>query len=77
MPRKANKENQRRRAIIMKQAERRDQNDRRSRAVLAGEEARREATAAKTAKLKALREAAEAGAFILAAGFAAERARGR
>jgi hypothetical protein len=61
MPRRADAESKRK-ELLLKQAERRDESDRRSRAVLADENARREATAAKTAKLKALREAAEAGA---------------
>jgi len=44
----------------LRQAERRDALDSRSHAVLAEEDARREATAAKTAKLRLLRLAKEA-----------------
>jgi hypothetical protein len=59
MPRRADPETKRNRerVLLQKRAEKRDLSDRRSNGVLAEEDARRAATAAKTTRLRALREA--------------------
>jgi hypothetical protein len=59
MPRRADPETKRNcdRLLLQKRAEKRDLSDRRSNVVLAEEDARRAATAAKTTRLRALREA--------------------